>query len=300
MSATALGRRPPDDDRRGSGAPRFSAHIARGAWHEARSRRLLLIGVLVSAAFVGLFTLASVLTDREMDATNMIETATVQTVLTVLGMYAVQFLASFLAILLGAATVAGELDSGRALSVLARPLPRWSWLLQRTWTFGAMAAGYVVIMSGGVLLAAFAAGGYEALSVGTGIGLLVLQVAVLLSTAAALSTRLSVTAAASITAALYGLAWLGGIAELVGVVSDNDAVARIGVVTTLVMPSDALWHGASYYLASPLFLSTATSTIDSPPFIATSPPNTLRMVWSVVHLLLTSMIAVRWLARRDL
>lgn len=278
----------------------LSGHIARGAWQEARSRRLLLIGIVISAVFVALFTLAATLVDRDMAGEPAVEVATVETILTVLGLYAVQFLASFLAIVLGAGTVAGELASGRALSVLARPLPRWSWLLQRSGTFGAMAATYVLVMAGGVLLVASLVGGYEPLSAVTGLGLLVLQVLVLLSTAAALSTRMSVTAAASIAAALYGLAWLGGIAELVAALTDNDAVARIGVAVSLLMPSDALWQGASYHLASPLFLSTAGSVTDSPPFISITPPSTLRMVWAGVHLVATSTLAVQWLRRRDL
>lgn len=278
----------------------LSVHIARGAWQEAMSRRLLLIGLGISGLFVALYAVAAVLVDRGLATQPPVEVATVQTILTVLGLYSVQFLASFLAVLLGSATVAGELSSGRALSVLARPLPRWSWLLQRTGTFGAMAATYVVVMAGGVLLVADLVGGYAALSAVTGIGLLVLQVLVLLSTAAALSTRLSVTAAASIAAALYGLAWLAGIAELVGTITDNDAVVRVGVAVSLLMPTDALWQGASYHLASPLFLSSAGSVTDSPPFISVVPPNALRMAWAVLHVLVTATLAVRWLQRRDL
>ena len=278
----------------------WSPHVARGAWHEARSRRLLLIGVVVSVVFVALFALAAVLVDRDTAGQDPVEVATVQTILTVLGLYAVQFLASFLAIVLGAGTVAGELESGRALSVLARPVPRWSWLVQRAGTLGALAAGYVVVMAGGVLLVSVVVGGYDPLSAATGLGLLVLQVLVLLSTATALSTRLSVTAAASITAALYGLAWMGGIAEFVGAITADDTVTRVGVAVSLVMPSDALWHGASYHLASPLFLSTAGAIEDSPPFISVVPPNALRVAWAVLHVVVTSSVAVRWLRRRDL
>jgi Cu-processing system permease protein len=279
---------------------RPSPHIARVALQEAASRRLLLIGLVVSGAFVGLFSLATWLVHRDLADATAIEQATNQTFLTVLGLYAVQFLASFLAIVLGAGTVAGELASGRALAVLARPLSRWSWLLQRMGTFAALAASYVLVMAGGVLAVSWLLGGYVAHSAAAGVGLLILQTLVLLVTAAAVSTRLSTTAAASVVAALYGLAWLGGVAEFVGILTDNDAVSRLGVATSLVMPSDALWHGASYHLASPLFLAAARSISDTPPFLSVMPPNLLRMGWAVLHVLVAGTLSVYWLNRRDL
>lgn len=283
------------------GAPRrLSPHIARVALQEAASRKLLLIGLAISGVFVALFSLATWLVQRDLADASALEQATNQTFLTVLGLYAVQFLASFLAIVLGAGSVAGELASGRALAVLARPVPRWSWLLQRTGTFGGLAALYVLVMGGGVLVVSRLLGGYAALSAVAGLGLLVLEVLVLLATSAALSTRLSTTAAASVAAALYGLAWMGGVAEVVGMMTTNDAVVRVGIATSLVMPSDALWHGASYHLASPLFLATARSISDTPPFLSVVAPNAMRMAWAVVHMATATWLAVRWLNRRDL
>ncbi len=279
--------------------PRPSLDVARGAWQEARSRRLLLIGVVVSVVFVGLFLLATTLVQRDMVGASVADRTTNQTILTVLGLYAVQFLSSFLAVILGAGTVASELASGRALPVLARPLPRWSWLLQRAGTFGLLVGGYVLAMAGGVLIVSWVVGGYVPQSVVGGLGLLVLQALVLVATATALSTRLSTTASASVAAALYGLAWLGGITEFVGSLSDSDAVARVGVAISLVMPSDAVWHGASYYLASPLFIIT-TRVLDHPPFLSVTPPSTLRMGWAVLYVVVAATLAVRWLDRRDL
>lgn len=279
---------------------RLSPHIARVALQEAASRRLLLIGLVISGLFVALFALAAWLMQRDLTDAPVVEQATAQTFLTVLGLYAVQFLASFLAVVLGAGTVAGELSSGRALAVLARPLPRWSWLLQRMGTFGGLAALYVVVMAGGVLIVSRLIGGYTPLSPVAGIALLVLQVLVLLATGAALSTRLSTVAAASVAAALYGFAWLGGVAEFVGTLTANDGVVRVGVATSLLMPSDALWHAASYNLASPLFLATARSISDTPPFLSVVPPNALRIGWAVLHAGLMTAFAIRWLDRRDL
>lgn len=277
-----------------------SVVIARSALREAASRRLLLIGVVVSVVFVGLFALGVWLLQRDVASETALERTASLTFLTVFGLYAVQFLASLLAIVLGAGAVAGELDSGRALAVLARPLPRRRWLLERAGALAVLSAAYVVVMAVGVLGVARLVGGYAAHSAVAGIGLLVLQVIVVLATASACSTRLSVAASVSITAALYGLAWLGGITELVGTIAGNDAVVRVGVGTSLVMPSDAVWHAASYHLSSPLFLSTAGAVTDNPPFLSVTPPNALRMAWAGLHALAAATLAIRWLDRRDL
>ena len=51
--------------------------------------------------------------------------------MTVLGLYAVQFLAAFMAVLLASGAVAPEIESGRLHAILARPISRTSWLAQR-------------------------------------------------------------------------------------------------------------------------------------------------------------------------
>ena len=70
---------------------------------------------------------------------------------------------------------------------------------------------------------------------------------------------------------------IAGIMELAGNVLDNESLERIGVAVSLVIPSDALWRGASYYLQSPAYLA-ATSVDDAPasrPLAPRAPPPTL-------------------------
>src|SRR4030081_2919377 len=60
---------------------------------------------------------------------------------------------------------------------------------------------------------------------------------------------------------LLGLAWLAGIIDCVGRLLQNapdttgsDAMLNIGIGVSLLLPSDALWRGASYYLEVPSML----------------------------------------------
>lgn len=280
--------------------------ILAGTIREALNRRIVLVGGIVSVAFVGLFWLGFALAfDRLGQEVGADETvrAGAATVMTVLGLYAVQFLGAFLAILLSAGAVAGELDSGRALAVLARPLSRGSWLAQRAGGFGLLASSYIVVMAGGVLLIAALVGGYSALDPLSGIALMVLEVVLLGAIGVALSTRLPAVPAGAIVVSLYGLAWMAGIMEFVGRVIDNVSVERIGVAISLVMPSDALWRAASYELSSPVFLAGVRAGGEfggGIPFAGVTPISGPFLAWSLGYLLVTLLLAARALHTRDL
>ena len=59
------------------------------------------------------------------------ELLAISTILVLLGLYGVQFLAALLGLFLGVASVSPEIDSGALHAVLARPLSRLQYLLGR-------------------------------------------------------------------------------------------------------------------------------------------------------------------------
>ena len=76
------------------------------------------------------------------------------------------------------------------------------------------------------------------------------------------STLMPTLANGVVVFTLLGLAWLAGIIEFVGRLLQNapdstggDAMLNIGTAVSLLLPSDALWRGASYYLESPSLLA---------------------------------------------
>jgi len=274
--------------------------IVRLTLREAANRKVLLVGAVISTAFLVLFWLGFAVgfnqaaTDPEPDVTAM-----AGTVMTVLGLYAVQFLAAFMAVLLASGAVAPEIDSGRLHAVLARPISRTSWLAQRAGTFAVLAALYIVVMSGAILAIAAGVGGYGAIAPARAVGLLALEVVVLVALGTALSVRLSSIAAGVVVIALYGAAWIAGIMEIVGTALGNATLERIGVAVSLVIPSDALWRGASYYLQSPAFVA-ATSGDMAIPFAGDAPPSVPLILWATAYAFGWWLLADRWFRHRDL
>jgi Cu-processing system permease protein len=276
--------------------------VVRVTLREAANRKVLLVGAVISAAFLLLFWLGfTVAFNAAAGPDDPTDPAVAATILTVLGLYAVQFLAAFMAVLLASGAVAPEIDSGRLHAVLARPLSRTSWLAQRAGTFAVLAAIYIVVMSAAILLVAARVAGYGPIAPWRGVGLLALEVVVLVALGTALSVRLSAIAAGVVVIALYAAAWIGGIMEIVGTALGNTTLERISVAVSLVIPSDALWRGASYYLQSPAFLVAASLDTDTGnPLAGNTAPNGLFIAWAVAYATGWWMLADRWFRRRDL
>jgi len=276
--------------------------ITRLSVKEAVSRRLLLAGVLLSLAFLVLFALGfNALYSRASEA-GQGETALAGGIMTILGLYIVQFLIAFLALFLATGAVSSEVDSGTLHAILARPLSRRSWLGQRWLAFAGTIAVYAVLMAGILLMIARVIAGYGAVAPLRAISLLVLEGLVLLSLGFLGSTLWSTLANGAVAFSLFGMAWLAGIIEFAGEMVGNDLMRNIGIAVSLLVPSDALWRGAAYYLQSPAFL--AVSAVDDAggagPFGGSAPPSAALIGWSIAYVVLLLAMAARRFGRRDL
>lgn len=276
--------------------------VTRVSLREAVSRRLVVVGMVLSLAFLALFAFGfDALYERvAVDVTDRAEVAVAAGIMTVLGLYVVRFLAALLAIFLASGAVASEIDSGVLHAVLARPLSRTSWLAQRWLAFVAIAVGYVLAMTTAVLVIAHAIAGYTPLSVGRALAVLALELAVLLSLGLLTSTTWSAVTSGVVTFSLFGVAWLAGIIELIGQQLGNETMRMAGIATSLVMPSDALWRGASYYLQPPSLLAMTGSADAANPFAGNAPPAAALLGWSVAYAVVLLLIAAWRLRRRDL
>ncbi|CAN5917993.1 ABC transporter permease [soil metagenome] len=275
--------------------------VTRLSLREAVSRRLVLIGLLISAAFLLLFAVGfNALYSRVAADTDPTQVAFAATLVTVLGLYIVRFLAALLAIFLSSSAVATEIDSGVLHAVLARPLSRTSWLAQRWLAFVGVTVGYVALMTLSVLAIANGIADYAPVSVSRAIAVMALELAVLLSVGLLTSTTWSSVTSGVVTFSLFGVAWLAGIIELVGDQVRNEMMQLIGIGTSLVIPSDALWRGASFYLQSPSVLVLNRQAGASTPFTGVAPPTTTLIVWSVFYAVCLLAIAAWRLRRRDI
>ncbi len=279
--------------------------IARFTLKEAVSRRLVLAAVGLSAAFLLLYGLGFwfVYGFAAADAANPNNRGApifASTMLTILGLYAVNFLASLLALFLSVGAVSAELDTGTLLAVMARPLGRAEFVIGRWLAYVLMMAVYVTAMVGAVLLMAWLLADYVPGDALRAIALMVFG-AVLLTTLALLGSAALPTIANGVVGfSLFGLAWLAGIIEWIGGGVGIPAMVNLGIAVSLLVPSDGLWRGASYYLMTPLMFALLPAGRQFVPFASADPPATSFVVWAAGYVVLCLLGAVAVFRRRDL
>jgi Cu-processing system permease protein len=290
--------------------------VARWTVLEARRRRLVLAGVVLSVAFVALFAVGFALLyasqERDLAEAGALgsgleareELLAMSTILVILGLYGVQFLAALLGLFLGVASVSPEIDSGALHAVLARPLGRLQYLLGRFLALAGLLVTYVVVMSAALLLVARAVAGYQPGDATRAVALMVLEVLILLAVSLLGSTVLPTLANGVVMLALFGLAWLGGIIGFISTIPPgNELMANLGTAVSLLLPADAVWRGASFHVLPPSFLA-ATSFANGEdvglPFGSTAPMAPAMLAWALAYPLACLSLAVAAFRRRDL
>jgi ABC-type transport system involved in multi-copper enzyme maturation permease subunit len=271
--------------------------IVKATLREMLGRKVLLWGVLLSLAFLGLYVTGLALIRREMSGTDFDQA--IGSLLAILALYIVSFLGSFLGLVLSAGSVATEVDAGLIHAVVARPLRRSRWLAERWAAIAGVVAVYTVVMGAAMMYLAEAVLVYNPGSAGRALALMALQAVTMVTLGVFLSTRLSAIATGVTLFALFGLAWLAGVIEYIGQNIGNEAMVNSGIVTSLIMPTDALWKAASYYGSSPELLGEFVAQTGLP-FSSVTPPTASFVAWSLGYLVVIGWLGLRRFARRDL
>jgi ABC-type transport system involved in multi-copper enzyme maturation permease subunit len=223
--------------------------------------------------------------------------------LLILVMFMFSFVLALSAVFAAAPSVAGELESGEALAVLARPVRRRDVLLGKWLGLSLVVLVYAALASSLEFGAAVLTTGYlpphpiEAALYLAGMGLTLLTVTLLLS------TRVAPVTAGIVAMLLFGLAWLAGVVGGIGTALGDPATALAGTIGRILVPSDGLWRGALYSLEPGAVLiagSRAGPALAAFPFFAPAPPPLLYLAWAVIWNLGAFGLAMISLERRDL
>jgi ABC-type transport system involved in multi-copper enzyme maturation permease subunit len=211
------------------------------------------------------------------------------------GLYAVAFLSAAMGALLGADTLAGEINSGSLQTIVTKPLRRSDIVLGKWLGFAALLGLYSLLMSGGALLSVFIQAGYHPPNILAGLSLIYLESLLVMTVSLAGSSAMPALATGGMVFGLYGLAFLGGWIEQIGSILNNATAIQIGIITSLIIPTEALWRRAAFEMQSPL-----AGSLGMTPFSAISVPSTLMVVYALIYLFVILVIAVNTFQRRDI
>jgi ABC-type transport system involved in multi-copper enzyme maturation permease subunit len=215
-------------------------------------------------------------------------------------MFGLSMIAALGTAFLAGPTLAGDIESGVALAVLARPVRRSAVLLGKWLGLVAFGSGFVAIAGLLQLLIVRVTVGYWPPHPVRGLVLLAAQATVLLTLGLLLSTAISPMASGIVAVGLFGATWIAGVVGGVGEALGNESVARVGTVARMLLPTDGLWRGAMNSFQDPSLLLQAGSGREESPFLSMSPLTTTYLAWTGLWVAVVLGLAAMAFQRRDI
>jgi ABC-type transport system involved in multi-copper enzyme maturation permease subunit len=197
-------------------------------------------------------------------------------------------------------TLAGEVESGQALAMLARPVRRSAVLLGKWLGLIAFGCGYVVLAGLAQLLVVRAVVGYWPPAPASGLALLAGETVVLLTLALLLSSVVSTMASGIIAVGLFGATWVAGVVGGIGGSLGNEGVERVGTVSRILLPTDGLWHGAMNAFQDPSALIQMGPGQGGFPFLSAAPLTVAYLAWAGVWIAVVWGLTALSFQRRDI
>ncbi len=278
--------------------------LANLTFREAIRRRIVLAGLALGISFLVIYSIGLhfILIDirqeftlRDLPARQNFMNVEMQNFFMMAGLYAITFLSIAMAALLGADTLAGEINSGTIQTIVSKPIRRADVILGKWLGFAGLLGLYLLFMAGGVVLSMFIQSGYVADNLLNGLGLIYLETLLIMTITLMCSASFPALATGGIVFGMYGLAFIGGWIEQIGAIFQNPTAVKVGIITSLLIPSEALWRRAAYEMQTPL-----AGVLGMSPFAATSVPSLLMIIYAILYLVVALSLSIRIFQRRDL
>jgi ABC-type transport system involved in multi-copper enzyme maturation permease subunit len=278
--------------------------IAKLTIGEAARRRVLWVLVVLAAIAVsltawGVSSLVGAAHDRGLSDLE-VKFAVSQVLIFIAFMFG--FVLVMTAAFFGSPAIATELENGIAQAMLARPLPRASYLLGRWLGLAVVIVGYAVVAGLAAIAVVGIISGYLPPDPILPVAYLAGQALVLLSLTVLLSTRLPPIAGGAIAVVAYGLAWMAGVLGKIGLALGTTGLVTASDASRFLLPTDALWQGVVYGLEPSFVINAAEGEFvaRTSPFFAATGPAPAIVAWSVIWIVLVLALAVTQLRRREL
>jgi Cu-processing system permease protein len=213
----------------------------------------------------------------------------------ILGLFAVNFLIVMMSALTSVDSISGEISSHTIQTIATKPLRRWEIITGKLLGQTLMLIGYVVFMAGGLILEVNLMTGYLPPNILPGLGLMILEGLIVFSITALGGTYLSTLANGVLVFMLYGIAFAGSWVEQIGAALESETAIQVGIIASLMMPSEAMWR-----IASDLMQPVLIQRMNMPLINLFSKPSMAMVVYAGVYMLVLLTLALRQFNKRDL
>lgn len=228
----------------------------RYTFKELIRKRVIVVALLLTALYLVLFALAlSQIAKVAVAPTgnDLLGRTAFALGYLLLGLYSAQMVAAFFVLFSTMGTISGEIENGLLLTVLSRPTPRWRIFVGKWIGFAVWSFLYTAVLFWGIvaIVGLWLHVPVDGAALGRGFVLFELIPLVLLSLSMLASSYLPMLGTGILTALLFGLGWFGGLLDrffnMPGAPT-HAGIEKFGLVTSLLMPADAMYKRASYEL----------------------------------------------------
>ncbi|GAB3201707.1 hypothetical protein GCM10027261_36810 [Geodermatophilus arenarius] len=266
---------------------------------EAARRKVLRSLAVLTLALLGLSAWGFARLDAEFGGLTSGEARIAASTVLNLVMFGYSLIAALGTAFLAGPTVSGEVESGAALAVLARPVRRSAVLVGKWLGLVAFGSAFVALAGLAQFVVVQGTVGYWPPRPLVGLALLAAQTAVLLTLALLLSTVISPMASGVVAVGLFGATWIAGVVGGIGDALGNEGVARVGAVSRMLLPTDGLWRGAMNAFQDPTLVGQFTE-LGGSPFFGEAPLTATYLAWAALWVAVVLGLAGMAFSRRDL
>jgi len=273
--------------------------IARLTFREAIRRKIVLAALLLGIAFLIIYDLGFYFIQRDFNHSIHVPPQRVQmeayNFLVMAGMYVINFLGIAIGALITADSLAGEIQSGTIQATVTKPIWRGAVVAGKWLGYAVLLFMYQALMGGGIILSVFLLSGYQPSNWMSALGLIYFNSLIIMSLTLAFSSSLSTLATGGAVFGAFGLAFIGGWVERIGTVLNNQTAIDLGIFSSLLLPTEAIWNKAAALMSSSL-----ANLIGATPFTSASEPSTLMIAYAAVYMIGTLALSILLFGKRDL
>ena len=266
---------------------------------EAQRRRLIWVALGLGVVFVALYAIGFHFiwgeASQDMGGFSLIQSQVFTNFFLTAGLYVVNFLAVMMAVLTSVGTVSGEISSHTVQALATKPIKRWEILIGKWLGYAGMLAIFVLALGAGIVLVIWRTSGFLPAGWMVTLFYLVLESWIVLSVSLLGGTFLSTIANGVVAFMLYGMAFIGGWVEQLGSLLGSHAAVNVGIVTSLIMPCEAMWRRGSY-----LMQPSVIRGLPSNPFSTASAPSAAMVVYAALYMAAAVGAALWVFNRRDI